>query len=225
MRGAGLVTTTKAEETRERILDAALRLFRKRGFDSTTMRDIAAEAEVATGAAYYYFPSKEAFVMAFYERTCDETREVLAAQIDRSKDLKKRLRTIIDHKFEQFAGHRALLIALSRIGIDPKHPLSPFGSDTEPMRTESIEWFRRALDESSTKIPRDLHDDLPQLLWLYQMGLILYWLFDDSPSQRRTKLLTDGTLELIVRLIQLSSLPLMGPLRKRVTSLLRAIEA
>src|SRR5207237_4793311 len=63
LRGARLVTT-KAEETRERILDAALRLFRKRGFDQTTMRDIAAEAEVATGAAYYYFSSKEEMVIA-----------------------------------------------------------------------------------------------------------------------------------------------------------------
>ena len=43
----------------ERIVDAALQLFRDRGFDQTTMRDIAAEADVATGAAYYYFRSKE----------------------------------------------------------------------------------------------------------------------------------------------------------------------
>ena len=45
--------TTKAEETRDRILDAALRLFRERGFAETTMRDVAAAAGVATGAAYY----------------------------------------------------------------------------------------------------------------------------------------------------------------------------
>jgi AcrR family transcriptional regulator len=216
--------TAKAEETRERILDAALRLFRKRGFDDTTMRDIAAEAEVATGAAYYYFRSKEELVMAFYVRTADEAREFLPAEIERSRDLKKRLRTIIDQKFEQFSGHRALLIGLVRIGIDPKHPLSPFGKTTAPMRDESIGFFRRALEESSTKVPKDLHDDLPKLLWLYHMALILFWLFDDSPKQRRTERLTEGTLDLVVRLIQLSSLPLMGPLRKRVLSLLRAIE-
>lgn len=223
MRGAGLVTT-KAEETRERILDAALRLFRKRGFDETTMRDIAAEAEVATGAAYYYFDSKEALVMAFYERTAEETREVLPAQLGRSRDLKRRLRTIIDHKFEQFAGHRALLVGLVRIGIDPKHSLSPFGRETRPMRDESIEFFRRALDDSSTKIPRDLHDDLPRLLWMYQMALILFWLFDDSPSQRRSKRLTDGTLDLVVRMIQLSSLPFMAPLRKRAIALIHDVQ-
>jgi len=55
--------------------------------------------------------------------------------------------------------------------------------------------------------------------------VILFWIFDDSPNQRRTTALLDGTLDLIVRLIQLSGLPLMGPLRKRLLSLLRAIEA
>src|SRR5438874_2789956 len=147
------VATEKGEETRERILDAALRLFRKRGFDETTMRDIAAEAGVAIGAAYHYFDSKEALVMAFYVRTADETREFLPAVIGRERDLKKRLRAIIDHKFEQFSGHRELLAGLARIGIDPRHPLSPFGKATKPMREESIGFFQRALEESSTKIP------------------------------------------------------------------------
>ncbi len=55
----------KSEETRERILNAALKLFRDRGFEAATMRDIAEEAGVATGAAYYYFPSKDAIVMEY----------------------------------------------------------------------------------------------------------------------------------------------------------------
>src|SRR6266704_1512821 len=143
------VATAKAEETRERILDAALKLFRERGFDETTMRDIAAEAGVATGAAYYYFRSKEEMVMAFYVRTAEEAREKWPEVIGRSRDLRKRLRAIIDFKFEQFAKHRRLLVALSRIGIDPAHPLSPFGKETEPMREESIDAFRMALDGSS----------------------------------------------------------------------------
>jgi AcrR family transcriptional regulator len=219
------LATTKAEETRERIVDAALALFRDKGFDETTMRDIAASAGVATGAAYYYFRSKEELVMAFYERTAEEARTLLPEAIGRSKDLRKRIRAALDVKFEQFADHRRLLVALVRIGIDPKHPLSPFGEETASMRNESIDAFRLALEGSSTKIPADLRDDLPRLLWMYQMGAILFWMFDESPGQRRTETLIDGTLDLVVRLIQLSTLPLMGPLRKRLVSLLRAIEA
>ena len=219
------VATPKAEETRERILDAALKLFRERGFDETTMRDIASEAGVATGAAYYYFTSKEALVMAFYARTAEEARELLPRVLAKSTDLRKRLRGVIDMKLEQFVEHRRLLIALVRIGMNPQHPLSPFGPETEAMRKESVDSFRDAIDGSTTKVPKDLQSDLPQLLWMYQMGVILFWIFDDSPNQRRTTALLDGTLDLIVRLIQLSGLPLMGPLRKRLLSLLRAIEA
>ena len=216
--------TVKAEETRERILDSALKLFRVKGFDETTMRDIAAEASVATGAAYYYFRSKEELVMAFYVRTADEARELWPEVIGESRDLKKRIRAILNLKFEQFAKHRRLLVALLRIGIDPAHPLSPFGKETEPMRDESIDSFRMAIEGSTTRVPKDLRDDLPRLLWLYQMGLILFWMFDESPRQQRTKNLIDGSLDLIVRLLSLSSLPLMGPLRKRMLDVLRAVE-
>jgi AcrR family transcriptional regulator len=212
---------TKAEDTRERILNAALQLFREKGFDETTMRDVAAAAEMSTGAAYYYFRSKEELVMALYVRSAEEKRSFLPAAIERNKDLKKRLRPIIDANFEQFADHRRLFRALARIGMDPSHPLSPFAKDGAALREEGIDYFRRALE--GTKVPKDVAEFLPRLLWLYQLGLILFWVYDESPSQRRTKRLVDGSLDLVVRLIQLSSLPLIGPLRKKVVSLVRDV--
>jgi AcrR family transcriptional regulator len=217
------VVTQKAEETRERIVDAALKLFREQGFDETTMRDVAAAAGVATGAAYYYFRSKEELVMAFYVRTAEEERSLLPAALGDSKDLRKRLQIVIDRKLSQFVEHRRLLIGLVRIGIDPTHRLSPFGKETESMREESIDAFRLALQGSNVRIPKDLQADLPVLLWLYQMGIILFWIFDDSPRQKRTRTLLDGTLDLIVRLIRLSALPLMGPIRKRLLNTVRAV--
>jgi len=218
------VATAKAEETRERILDAALSLFRERGFDETTMRDIAAEAGVATGAAYYYVRSKEELVMAFYARTADEARDVIPPLVTRSHDLGKRIRAIIDTQLNQFEEHRRLMVALVRIGIDPKHPLSPFGEETSAMRNASIDFFRAAIVESKPAVPKNLLDDLPRLLWLYQMGIILFWMFDESRGQRRTRALLDGTVDLVVRLIQISSLPMMGRLRKRLLAILRAVE-
>src|SRR5713226_6743243 len=52
----------KSLETRFQILQIALGLFRQRGLNDTTMRDIAAAADMSLGAAYYYFPSKEAII-------------------------------------------------------------------------------------------------------------------------------------------------------------------
>ncbi len=219
------VATPKAEETRERILDAALKLFRERGFDETTMRDIAAAAGVATGAAYYYFRSKEELVMAFYVRTAEEARDIIPSEIAKSRDLRKRIQSIIDLKLQQFAEHRRLMVALVRIGIDPQHPLSPFGEETQTMRDESIEFFRLAIADAKPSVPKDLAADLPRLLWLYLMGVILFWIFDESRDQRKTRVLLDGTLDLMVRLIQISSLPMMGPLRKKLLGIVRAVDA
>jgi AcrR family transcriptional regulator len=217
------LATLKAEETRERILDAALRLFREKGFDETTMRDVASAAGVATGAAYYYFRSKHDLVMGFYVRTAEASRDVLPDAIGASKDLRKRLRAIIDHKFEQFAEHRRLMTALLKAGVDPRDPLSPFGDETKALRDEHIAYFREALEGSGTSVPKDVAPYLPGLLWLYQMGLILFWISDESANQKRTARLVDGTLELVVQLLKLSSLPLIGPLRRRVVALLRDI--
>ena len=62
------VRETKSARTRSAIIDAALRLFREKGYDATTMRAVAAEAGVSVGNAYYYFASKEHLVQGFYDR-------------------------------------------------------------------------------------------------------------------------------------------------------------
>jgi AcrR family transcriptional regulator len=218
------LSTAKAEETRARILDAALTLFRKHGFEKATMRDVATEAGVATGAAYYYYRTKEDLVMAFYLRTDQEAGAAFAGVIASTKVLKKRLRGIIETKFAQFASHRALLTALLRAGIDPRDRLSPFGDETKVVRDDNIAWYARAIEGSDVTIPKDLAAELPRLLWLYHMSLIYYWIVDDSPGQRKTMRLLDATLDLVVQLIRASSLPFMGPLRKKAIAVIHAAD-
>jgi AcrR family transcriptional regulator len=188
------------------------------------MRDVAAEAGVATGAAYYYYRSKEDLVMAFYLRSDKEAGEAFAKAIASSKDVKKRIRGIIEAKFAQFAEHRSLLTALLKAGVDPRDPLSPFGPETKEVRDDNIAWYARALEGSDLNVPKDVAPYLPRLLWLYHMGLIYYWIIDESPGQRRTQRLVDASLDLLVQLLRVSSLPLMGPLRKRALKVLRAVE-
>ena len=57
--------TSRAEDTRRKIYEAAMQLFREKGFEETTMRDIAAKAGVALGGTYYYYSSKDSIVLAF----------------------------------------------------------------------------------------------------------------------------------------------------------------
>jgi AcrR family transcriptional regulator len=71
----------KSEATRARVLEAALALFRERGFEKTTMRDVARRSGLALGAAYYHFASKDALVMAFYERAQQDLEPLVEAAL------------------------------------------------------------------------------------------------------------------------------------------------
>src|SRR5215813_12767970 len=104
--------TRKSEETRAHILATALQLFREQGFDEVTMRDIAKQAGTALGGAYYYFPSKEALVVAYYHWVQDEhTRKVREAIGGAKKklNLRERLGIALHSKIDIIQQDRRLL--------------------------------------------------------------------------------------------------------------------
>src|SRR5581483_4770923 len=216
---------SKAGETRRRILTAALDLFRRSGFEQTTMREIAAEADVALGSAYYYFASKEALVMAFYEQASEEMSELIAARLANAKGLQSRLKAILDVKFEYFAPNRLFLGALARHASDPHNPLSPFSDETAHIRRLDLHHFAVALTASRIPLPKDLAPYLPNLIWLYQMGLILFWISDRSPDQIRTRQLRDKSLSLLMIALRAAGFPLLRPGRKRTIDLLATMKA
>jgi AcrR family transcriptional regulator len=215
-------TKTKSEETRERILSAAIELFRRRGFESATMREIAGGAGVATGAAYYYFDSKDAIVLAFYEHAACELEPLLEDALGGAKSLEARIRALLEVKLKYFEPNRALLGALSG-HTDPAHPLSPFSTQTREIRERDMKFFERALEDSRVRISPDLQGVLPRILWMYQMGLILFWIYDRSASQKRTHALVDQSVGIVVGLIKLSGFPLLRPVRRRVVTLLETV--
>ena len=215
-------STKKSIETRNRILSSALDLFRERGFERTTMRDIATQAKVANGAAYYYFESKDAIVLAFYERAQHELEETISAMLDASTTLEVRLRAIIQAKFDYFAPNRKLLGALSA-HVDPDHPLSPFSVSTTAIREQDIARFDRAAADSKIKLPSNIAPYLPRLLWMYQMGLILFWVYDRSPNQIRTATLFTQTLKMLLLTLKLAGLPFLKPMHKLAGDLLKVI--
>jgi len=219
---ADKVTTRKSDETRIRILEAALALFRKRGFGATTMRDIAKEAGVALGAAYYYFASKDALVTAFYERAHLELTPLAEDALAKAKTLEERLRAVMNVKFEYFAPNRSLMAALSA-HIDPQNPLSPFSLDTQAIRDQDIALFARTLEGAKIRVADDLKQHLPRVLWLYQMGLLLFWVYDRSPKQAKTKQLFEKSVSIVAGLIKLSGFPLLLPVRKIAVDLLETI--
>jgi AcrR family transcriptional regulator len=210
-------------ETRDRILEAALALFRERGFAEATMREVAARAGVATGLAYYYFESKNAIVLAFYARAKDDLPTLLEAA-HAHRTLGARLAAIILAKFEYFTPNRRFLSALMAHAADPSSPLSPFSDASHEIRDFDIAQFERALLETRTMVPRDLAPHLAKILWLYQMGMLLFWIYDRSAGQRRSRELLDASLKIVIALIRLSNLPLLKPARRSVLNVIDIVE-
>jgi AcrR family transcriptional regulator len=216
--------TPKAEETAARILEAALTLFRQEGFESATMRGIAKEAGVATGAAYYYYPSKEAIVLDFYRRSNAEMQPRIEAALKGVRGLENCLRELIAVKLVHFSPNRGVLRALLRNGADPHHPLSPFSSETREIRDMDLAWFERILADCGVRIAADLAPHLPGVLWFFQMGVIFFWVIDDSENQQRTSRLLGLATKSVAALIRLSSLPLMRPVRKTAVELVEIVK-
>jgi AcrR family transcriptional regulator len=214
--------TARAEDTRRKIYEAAMELFREKGFEQTTMRDIAAQAGVALGGAYYYFSSKDAIVLAFYAEMQQAINQPVLEALAGRKKLGERIRSVLDKRLELLAPNRKFCAALFRHAPDSADPLSPFSDESRLIRDGAIEHMRIAAEGSDAKIPSDLKPRLPYLLWLYQMALIMFWLYDRSPHQQSTRKLLEKSLSLLVNLLRISSLPLMKPLRKAVLDLVEA---
>lgn len=211
--------TLKAEATRKRILDTALRLFQERGYEGTTMRAVASEAGVALGNAYYYFESKEHLVQGFYARTHEEHLAALLPRLAGERDLEKRLELLLVTKIETSEPYHRFSGLLFKTAADPKSPLNPFSAESSPVRTEATKLLDTVLDGSSTKIPADLRAKLPELLWLFEMSVILFWIHDESQGRARTRKLIQRTVEIVSKLISVASFPLLKPLRKSALDL------
>ena len=208
-----------SEETRRLVLETALALFRERGFDRTTVRDVAERAGLSLGAAYYYFDSKEAIVGAYYEHVQHEHLTRARAGFEQSADLRDRLRAAMHTKIDIMQDDRGLLRALFRYGGDPDHPLSWFGPATREQRRLSVQVFDEAI--AGERLPIDVRDITPTLLWALHMGILLYFLYDRSPSAQRTRNLIDSAVDFVVGGRRLVTLPLLRPVRRRVVGILR----
>jgi len=215
--------TPAKQDTREHILHTALALFREKGFEASTMRDIAAASDMSLGAAYYYFPSKESIVLAFYEQVQKEHRVRVQQALPTCEDFRQRLEVLFQTKLDIIKDDRNLIGALLRFMGEPGHPLSVLGRQTWNIREDSRELIVEAIADHD--IPGDLRDLVVVCLWGLQMSSILCALYDYSPDLARTRRLSTGVLDIFVQLLGMASIsalqPVFTPIRARLLSLLR----
>ncbi len=83
---------SKSEKSRDSILEAAAKLFRRQGYSATTLRQIAAMAEIKAGSIYYYFDSKEAILEEVLRRGLLSVFEAVKTALKRAGKVSHRRR-------------------------------------------------------------------------------------------------------------------------------------
>ncbi len=170
--------TEKAQQTRQHILDTALSLFAAKGYDDTTMRDIANAAECSLGLTYRYFSRKEELVLGLYWQMAADTlaeidqlpRDTIAANFYR----------LMLNRLQQAEVYRDSFQALAAAAMNPKSGVDILGSQASGMREQVRKSFLTLVQNASDAPPEAQADDLAMLLYAAHFAIILFWLYDRS---------------------------------------------
>ncbi|MDN5931602.1 MAG: TetR family transcriptional regulator [Pseudonocardia sp.] len=211
----------RGTETRQRLVDTALRLFREHGFAPTTMRRIADEAGVSLGNAYYYFAGKDELVQELYLAVQLEHRSRALPALREGAPLAENLAVVLHTGLDVMAPYHGFGTMFVGQALPAGARSSPFSAESAPSRELAVDLLRRAVSASRTTVPRALEDALPTLLWLVHLGVTLHWVTDASPGQRRTRALADGVAPVVAKAIGLARLPGAGGLVDDVVRLVR----
>lgn len=86
----------KKESREAELLQTAARLFKEKGFDETSMRDIAGEVGMLPGSMYYHFPSKDDLLIAVYRIGINNLLERASKALEGVSDPWERLRAVCE---------------------------------------------------------------------------------------------------------------------------------
>lgn len=207
-------------QAKDRILQAAMELFAEHGYATTTMRAIAARAEVAPSHAYYYFSGKEELVQALYERIQHEHHDQIADLLSAPGPLAERLRQTVHGGLDVIAGYHDFGTAFVGTAITPGSTANPLSARSAPARDLSLAIFTEVVAGAQPPVPARIREQLPRILWLCWLGTVLFWVSDDSPDQRRTRELVDAAIPALLAVVSMARLPMTGKLIDRLDRML-----
>lgn len=214
---------TRGQQTRQRIVDAALALFQEHGYAGTTMRAIADRAEVPLGNAYYYVAGKQELLDVLAEQLHVEYLQACRPVLEHERDLKARLGGVLAAYWTTRQRYEPVAAQMLMLAADPGSSLNPFAARGAQRREAEIALFAEVVRGSRTTIHNEIAGILPTLLWLYHLGLQRLWLHDATPNRERTWRRTNESIAVVVRLIELLLRPPFKPVRSALVQLCAAV--
>lgn len=109
-------------DSRQEILRTAARLFQQRGYDATSMNDVAAALKLSKGGLYHHFQSKDEILFEIMNHAMEITQERVLTPVRSIADPKDRLRALIRLHIEVVLSPRDREITVM---LHENHPLPP----------------------------------------------------------------------------------------------------
>jgi AcrR family transcriptional regulator len=176
---------SKSELTRERILQAALTLFRTTGYENTTLRQIAAESGSSLGLAYRYFSCKEEFVLAFYESLATEF--ILQIPNLSPGKIAERFAAAFRLKLSLVEPHNELIGVLLSSALNPNSRVAVLGRASADIRLRMQSAFSKLVSESDDAPDTATAAAIAKLLYIVHLALLYFRVNDRTPGGRATR--------------------------------------
>jgi AcrR family transcriptional regulator len=193
-RGRPAGQTARGAAARDNLYATALQLIAARGYDATTLRDIAAEAGVSVGLLYRYFPSKRAVVIALYDQLSADYEQ--RAQLMPPGRWRDRFLFALTTSLGVLEPHRRALRALTPVLVsDPDEGIFSASTAFSRLRVQRV--FEDAVTGARDAPVRPLAEALGRVLYLVHLAVLLWWLLDKSAQQRATAALVGLTQQLL----------------------------
>lgn len=174
----------KSEETRERILDAALNIFSNKGYHDTRMDEIVAASDTSKGSIYFYFPNKERLFLALVDQFADLLERRVVEAVESEEEGIARVRAALQACLETFGRYRrpAKILLVQAVGL---------GSVFEKKRIEVNDRFagliKQYLNESiAVGDIAPVDTEVVSYAWMGAIyGIVIRWVYTGEPDSER----------------------------------------
>ncbi|TQV89325.1 TetR/AcrR family transcriptional regulator [Aliikangiella coralliicola] len=197
------ISRQKQDEVRRSIILTAVELFGEKGFESTTMKQIARKVGIGDATIYKYFSSKDKLIFGYFGLKAEDTiQEFLKEEDLDDYDLQEKLQLLIDIYLGNLLPDREFVNdSLKMIMQSP----SILFKDVTPIREEFSGVIHDLLieAENSGEIAKSAFTGVTaKLANEFMLAVLLYWIKDDSDEFANTTQLVDMSLSLGVEILK-----------------------
>lgn len=175
---------SKADDTRDRILDAALNIFSNKGYHDTRMDEIVDAAGSSKGAIYFHFPNKERLFLALVDQFADLLERRVVEAVEQEEQGIARVRAALQACLDTFGRYRrpAKILLVQAVGLG-----SVFEKKRIAVNDRFASLIKKYLDESidiGDIAPVDT--DVVSYAWMGAIyGIVIRWVYTGEPDSER----------------------------------------